>query len=165
MYTASAPSRPGSGNRLGESYLRPSGGTTSVWCAGSPISVIPSPPWPSRTAWTSKPSPPCWATTMPGSPSAPTPTPPGRSRTRQPRPWEPHGAGTVIPYRLNRTAHRLGSRTSLPVRCVFRAVWVTVWVKFSRRLKVRTFYIVKRPENDRFQGVSCDSDTIWIFHC
>ncbi len=32
-------------------------------------------------------SPPCWATTTPGSPSAPTPTPPARSKTRRPRPW------------------------------------------------------------------------------
>ena len=51
------------------------------------ISVTPSPPQPSRTAWTSKPCPPCRGTTMPGSPCAPTPTPRGRSRTRPPRLW------------------------------------------------------------------------------
>ena len=51
------------------------------------ISVTPSPPQPSRTAWTSKPCPPCRGTTMPGSPCAPTPTPRSRSRTRPPRLW------------------------------------------------------------------------------
>ena len=30
---------------------------------------------------------------------------------------------------------------------------VAVWVKFFRHLKVRIFYIAKRPENDRFRGV------------
>ena len=41
---------------------------------------------------------------------------------------EPHGAGAVKASPENRTAHRLGSRTSPPVRCVFSPVWVTVWV-------------------------------------
>ena len=35
--------------------------------SGSTISATPSPPWPSRTAWTSRPSPLCWAATTPGS--------------------------------------------------------------------------------------------------
>ena len=30
---------------------------------------------------------------------------------------------------------------------------VAVWVKFFRHLKVRIFYIAKRPENNRFRGV------------
>ena len=30
---------------------------------------------------------------------------------------------------------------------------VTVWVKIFRRLKVRTFYIAKRPENHCFRGI------------
>ena len=37
------------------------------------ICATPSPPWPCRTAWTSKPSPVCWATTPPASPWTPTP--------------------------------------------------------------------------------------------
>ena len=84
---------------------------------------------------------------------------------------EPDDAGAVIPHRLNRTAHRLGSRTSPPVRCVFspvpkghelavtgkaancQPIWVTVWVRFFCSLKAITFYIVKHPENNRFRGV------------
>ncbi len=50
-------------------------------------SVIPSPPWPCRTGWTSRQSPVCWGTTTRASPCAPTPTPPARCRIRRRKPW------------------------------------------------------------------------------
>ena len=53
---------------------------------------------------------------------------------------KPHGAGTILPHRLNTTAHRLGSQTSLPVRCVFCAVWVTVWVLLFSTPKAQTLH-------------------------
>ena len=69
---------------------------------------------------------PCWNTTALGSPCGLTPTPPARNRTKLPRPWATswrrYGKETIE----SKTAHRTG--TSLPVRCVFCAVWVTVWV-------------------------------------
>ena len=113
-------------------------------------------PVPSRTAQTSRPSPPCRGITTPDSPSVPIPTPPGRSRTRRPRPRATSCRRYGKETGKRKTAHRLGSRTSLPVRCDF----CVVWVKFFCSLKVITFYIAKHPESHRFRGVSCDSDTI-----
>ena len=83
------------------------------------ISVTPSPPQPSRTAWTSKPCPPCRGTTMPGSPCAPTPTPPGRSKMRQPRPWATSWGKSYKRERQQKTGRE--GRSSRPVLfCPFR---------------------------------------------
>ena len=89
---------------------------------------------------------------------------------------QPHGAGEITTSKESKTAHRAG--TSLPVRCVFSPVpkghelavtgkaancqpmWVTVWVRFFHSLEVITFCIAKHPENNRFRGVLCVSDTI-----
>lgn len=90
-------------------------------------------------------------TTMQDSPSVPIPTPPGRSRTRRPRPWATSCRRYGKETGKRKTAHRAG--TSLPVRCIFCSMWATVWVKIFRSLKIRTFYIAKRPESHCFQGV------------
>lgn len=87
---------------------------------GSMISDTLPPPWPSRAVWTSGPCPPCWDTMTPGSPCGLTFTPPVKNRMKLSRPWGisrcrcSEGCSGK-----NDTAHRTGSWTSLPVRCVF----------------------------------------------
>lgn len=61
-------------------------------------------------------SPPCWATTTPGSPSAPTPTPPARSKTRRPRPWATSWRRYGKTH-LQKAAQRTGWEAELPRRC------------------------------------------------
>lgn len=118
------------------------------------ISVTPSPPQPSRTAWTSKPCPPCRGTTMPGSPCAPTPTPRGRSRTRPPRLWAASWDRLYnrLSSRKNRTGRQIfpsGALLSFPAvsACVSRC-----GSGFLTRT-VKQLFATKNPQKPRFSGV------------
>lgn len=86
--------------------------------------TIPLPPWPSRTTWTSRPYPPCWALRRRvHAPNLHPHHPPKAGRGR-PGHGQSYGAGAVrnaVRAKKNNTAHQAGSRTSLPVRCVFFA--------------------------------------------
>lgn len=128
------------------------------------ISVTPSPPQPSRTAWTSKPCPPCRGTTMPGSPCAPTPTPRSRSRTRPPRLWAASWDRLYnrVSSSKNRTGRQIfpsGAFLSFPT---VSACGSRCGSGFLTRTVKQLFATKKSPKTEVF-GDFCLRTSIWIF--
>lgn len=66
---------------------------------------------------------------------------PPEARRSRPGHGKSHGTGEIKALSESSTVHRLESRSSPLVRCVFSPTRITVWAKNFCRRKVRTFYI------------------------
>lgn len=92
--------------------------------------TIPLPPWPSRTTWTSRPYPPCWALRRRVHTVSLHPHHPPKAGRGRPGHGQSHGAGAVRnAVRAKKITQRTRREAGLPCRCAafFSPMRVTMW--------------------------------------